>query len=589
MKMITTPGGWLGAVGLAVALLLVPVGVVKGEPRLTSWMTAYTGQYARIYTSDAAKSAGTTAATWTNGSLIQALPAYSGVQEIDYSSNWVYIRTTGLGTHNMGPWYLNSGRSMLFPNFPVNQKVLHRIPRTNSVPGNKSITGGGVVGYFVDGVAMFNSWDAYYWNGTNDTNLNATGYWNRDAYVNEGVTFDAAYAHQQNTGAYHYHADPIALRYLLGDHVSYDSGTKTYSESTNPVTVHSPILAWVDDGCPLFGPYGYANATNSSSGVRRMISGYTLRNGQLGTDNLASSGRQTIPAWAARLYNVSSNQTGPNVSTNYPLGRYMEDNDFLGDHGYAQGVDFDLDEYNGRWCVTPEFPNGVYAYFVSISSNGTPTFPYNIGRGFYSSPTGGDVTVLSEAVTTNFVGGANSTLQLSAPTRSNQTVTLAWSAVEGGTYQVQSSADLAAWSTNASNVVPNVRSGAWSGSSPENAKFFRVARSGLANYDSAVSTGYGITSISPTNATAGTNFTLTINIDSKVSPPPQMAPINSVYLGSIGGTGNVHVSSNQVTSNISIPVGTTPGQQTVSVTFPGPPGNPTQTVTYTLINGFTIN
>jgi hypothetical protein len=27
----------------------------------------------------------------------------------------------------------------------------------------------------------------------------------------------------------------------------------------------------------------------------------------------------------------------------------------LGDLGYTNGVQFDLDEYNGRQCVTPEF------------------------------------------------------------------------------------------------------------------------------------------------------------------------------------------------------------------------------------------
>ena len=71
------------------------------------------------------------------------------------------------------------------------------------------------------------------------------------------------------------------------------------------------------------------------------------------------------------------------MSSSYPLGRYMEDNDYLGDHGYVQGKDFDLDEFNGRYCVTPEYPNGTYAYFVAVSSNGTPVFPYNIGRGYY--------------------------------------------------------------------------------------------------------------------------------------------------------------------------------------------------------------
>src|SRR5581483_8661897 len=165
-----------------------------------------------------------------------------------------------------------------------------------------------------------------------------------------------------------------------------------------------------------------------------MVSGYVLRNGQNGTQNLTSVGRTSIPAWAVRLYNVPANQvTGPNVSTTYPLGRYMEDNDYLGDLGYTKGTDFDLDEYNGRFCVTPEFPNGTYAYFVSISSDGTPTFPYNIGRGYYGNPSGGSVTSLSETVVTNYVGGPNSAMTLGKPSLAgNGTVTVMWSSVEGG-------------------------------------------------------------------------------------------------------------------------------------------------------------
>ena len=115
------------------------------------------------------------------------------------------------------------------------------------------MTGAGQIGIFVDGVEMFNSWDAYYWNGSADvsTSGSGVGYWNRDAYVNEGVTFDAGYAHQQQGGTFHYHADPIALRYQLGDHVDYNPATKTYYEDTNAPTKHSPILAWTADGYPL--------------------------------------------------------------------------------------------------------------------------------------------------------------------------------------------------------------------------------------------------------------------------------------------------------------------------------------------------
>ena len=114
-------------------------------------------------------------------------------------------------------------------------------------------------------------------------------------------------------------------------------------------------------------------------------------------DNLTANGRTTIPQWAVRIYNVASNQTGPAVSTSYPLGVTWRttiisatDQRNTGTN-YQQGVDFDLDEYNGRWCVTPEFPNGTYAYFVAIDSNGAPVFPYNIGRAFYGSPAGGSV------------------------------------------------------------------------------------------------------------------------------------------------------------------------------------------------------
>lgn len=111
------------------------------------------------------------------------------------------------------------------------------------------------------------------------------GYWNREAYVNEGATFDPGYAHQENSGTHHYHANPVALRYQLGDHVDFDETTRKYRESTAPVTRHSPILGWVRDGFPVYGPYAFSEATNATSALRRMTSGFQLRNGQRGADN----------------------------------------------------------------------------------------------------------------------------------------------------------------------------------------------------------------------------------------------------------------------------------------------------------------
>ena len=55
-----------------------------------------------------------------------------------------------------------------------------------------------------------------------------------------------------------------------------------------------------------------------------------------------------------------------------------------------------LDKNNGRFCVTPEYPNGTYAYFATINSltdsSGVfakykrPTFPYLIGQNYKSKP-----------------------------------------------------------------------------------------------------------------------------------------------------------------------------------------------------------
>ena len=46
----------------------------------------------------------------------------------------------------------------------------------------------------------------------------------------------------------------------------------------------------------------------------------------------------------------------------------------------------DLDVHNTRFCKTPEYPNGTYAYFAGITTDGTftPKFPYFVGKRFRS-------------------------------------------------------------------------------------------------------------------------------------------------------------------------------------------------------------
>jgi hypothetical protein len=521
---------------LIAALLAALENPVRADPRLTSWFTSYSGRYARIYTTDAAKAAGGAVTTWTNGALEQSLPAYDGVQEIASSSNWVYIRTTGLASQIMGPWYLDAAHTQMFPNWPVNQHTLFRIPRNPGL-GTNTVNGGGSIGVFVDGVAMFNSWDAFYWNGTGDVSGGGNGgYWNRDAYINEGVSFDSGNAHQQNTGVFHYHANPPALRYLLGDQVNYNASSGAYTESTNAPARHSPILGWVADGYPLYGPYGYSNPTNPATEVRRMISGYVPCDGTRGSDNLSTNGaaRSAIPAWAQRFYHAAASQSGPAVSPSYPFGRYMEDNAYLGDltnsatgQPYVQGVDFDLDEYNGRYCVTPDFPGGTYAYFVAITSNGAPQFPYNIGRAYRGNPAGGTVTAISETVVTNFVGGPRLQPTLKSPVLNNAIVTLTWSAAEGGAYTVESSTNLQEWVTNSSSVSAVLDSAAFTNSGGDSQRFYRVALASLAAYDAVDSSGAGgsgaTITMSPQSGSPGSTFIVTATISATATPPRSTA------------------------------------------------------------------
>ena len=570
--------------GIFLALAIV---ARADDPRTNSWFTTYSGKYARVFTNAASQTSGNAVTTWGNGSQTQSSPAYCGVSEVYSSSNWVYFRTTGLGSHTMGAW------SAGFPNLPKNQSVLYRIPRTNmiTIPATKSQTGLGAIGYFVDGVAMFDSRDGFIWNGSAEAG-NGTGYWNRDAYVNESATFDPAYAHQEQTGTYHYHANPIALRYLMGDHVTYNATAKTYSESTNVVTKHSPLLGWVRDGYPIYGPYGYSISNSASSGIRRMISGYVLRNGANGTDNLTNTLRTNLPAWAQRLYGLNS--AGPTDTSTYPIGRYMEDKSYLGDltnaatsQKYVQGTNtFDLDEYNGRWCVTPEFPNGTYAYFVSMSTNGTPVFPYNIGRAFYGYPTGAVATV-TETVATNLLAGPNATLLLNSPTVKSGAVTLSWSATEGGTYMVQSTTNFTAWTTNSTNVAAVLNAASYTNNPTDTYRFYRVARTALASYDGGGTSGGTVYPVpgGVVSRGSGTNITLSITLSGPPSPPVG-TPITSVTLGSLTATGAAvtYTTQGTVLANFTIPSNYTPtGLQNVVVTFAvGPPP-------YNFNGGFTIN
>ena len=166
----------------------------------------------------------------------------------------------------------------------------------------------------------------------------------------------------QYGGEYAHISNPQTLRYVLGDNV-FKNSDQVIQENEGTFK-HSPIIGWAFDGNPIYGPYGFTDATDSSKGVRRMRSSYKL------VSNI--------------VYNIATNPEpvridGPSLNV-YPAGTFIQDYTYTFGNG-------DLDEYNGRFCKTPEFPNGTYAYFVTIdaSAAGNPVFPYIIGPQYYSS------------------------------------------------------------------------------------------------------------------------------------------------------------------------------------------------------------
>ena len=54
----------------------------------------------------------------------------------------------------------------------------------------------------------------------------------------------------------------------------------------------------------------------------------------------------------------------------------------------------DLDEHNGRFAVTPEFPEGTYAYFLATADDGRMEYPYLIGPTYKGEYAAEDVSRL---------------------------------------------------------------------------------------------------------------------------------------------------------------------------------------------------
>ena len=128
------------------------------------------------------------------------------------------------------------------------------------------------------------------------------------------------------------------IRKILNDNLSEG----TFQELGELVS-HSPIIGWAYDGNPIYGPYGNAKAIADSSGT---------------------GGLKRITSSYSKLSAIADTTLRPS----YPSGYFIEDYNFDNSG--------DLDEYNGRFIVNSDFPNGTYAYFSTLDIDKKPSFPY---------------------------------------------------------------------------------------------------------------------------------------------------------------------------------------------------------------------
>lgn len=272
------------------------------------------------------------------------------VQSVRYGATYVYIAASGIPSYSIGPWPNNPGT-------PTVQNWSFRLPRNPVLATTMTNVGPGNVGVFINGIPFYNPGDARSYN-----NLNI---WHQNAMFFEANGFDSALGHPAMV-SYHHHQ-------------------RTPQLPGGSTTEHSPILAYAFDGFPVYGPYGYAN-TDGTGGIARITTSYRTRN---------ITQRTSLPNGTQ----LTAANYGPPVSATFPIGCYIEDFEYVAGLGV-------LDSSNGRTCITPEYPNGTYAYFSPLNESGQSTYPYMIGltyRGTLVSGNtgpGGGHNVPTEAVVT---------------------------------------------------------------------------------------------------------------------------------------------------------------------------------------------
>ncbi len=256
-----------------------------------------------------------TLAPWIVVTTFAAAAALTSQVQITVSDGLRHITSNGIPNHAPGQ-FPNRGN----PHSIQPQNHRYTIPERPVIAAQPTLLGMRSFGIAVNGVP-FDPNAAEWWD---DARL-----WQYEPMTPGGMNLgiDEHHAHVQPTGTYHYHGLPTGLIIQL-------TGEK-------PGMV---LIGWAADGFPIYGPWGHERADDLTSSLKRVTSSYQLKKGQR--------------------------------PQNGPPGQH--DGTFVADYEFVPGSG-DLDECNGRFGPTPEFPQGIYHYHI------IDHFPY-IPRFFKGTP-----------------------------------------------------------------------------------------------------------------------------------------------------------------------------------------------------------
>ena len=337
------------------------------NPAITSWLQNSGGISGRHYRMKVPVSTVVHDSLNANVQLVR----YSSV---DSNTASAYVNTQGIPAYITGPFYNNPR--------PVagNQNELFKLPLhpVVSTLGNipSQATGAATIAVLINGVSLYSYGDGFSYKATTNSDVptqaanGGDGVWNRNGVLAEKLGFDCSKGHPDAQWRYHHHQNPSAFNldlYTLSTICTPYVSDGLYTINSDE---HSPLLGFAFDGFPIYGPYAYLNPLDPLSQITRMKSSYSKR--AISTRTHYANGIDVTD--------------GPAVSTAFPLGWYREDYEYIS-HSESDYLDI----HNGRFCVTPDYPNGTYCYFTTVDDNYNSVYPYAVGPYFYGVKSGSNL------------------------------------------------------------------------------------------------------------------------------------------------------------------------------------------------------